>query len=151
MMKAIKLILLVLVFGCTAEKTSIDKPKIKAEVQKFMDDYAVMLKDQIEKVGNLYYDSGAVMTFQGRTRFRVIDSLKASYARRPKTLEYFKWEDMRVDVLAEDAVLVTTNFYWHSRDMTDTAKLSYTGVLIKTQNGWKIKHEHESGQCPKCN
>lgn len=149
-MRLQKLALIACAFGCTSKTTTFEKPKIKAEVQKFMDDYAVMLKDQIDKVGNLYYDSGALMTFQGSSRFRVLDSLKASYARRPKTLEYFKWEDIRVDALAQDAALVTANFYWYSRGAADTAKLSYTGLLIKTQDGWKIKHEHESRQCPSC-
>lgn len=149
-MRVLKLIFLVSMLGCAAKKSPLDKSKTKAEVQKFMDDYAVMLKDQIENVGNLYYDSGAVMTFQGRSQFRVLDSLKSSYAKRPKTLKYFRWEGTRVDVLTEDAALVTAYFYWHSSRMADTAKFSYTGLLIKTPNGWKIKHEHESQTCPEC-
>lgn len=95
-MRVIKSILVLCVFGCS-KNANFDKLKTKAEIQKFMDDYAVMLKDQTDKVGDLYYDSGAVLTFQGRSSFQVKDSLKVSYAKRPKTLAYFKWEDIQVD------------------------------------------------------
>ncbi|HTH55626.1 MAG TPA: nuclear transport factor 2 family protein [Cyclobacteriaceae bacterium] len=150
-MKVIPLIsILCIVIGCTTKNATFDRQKTKTEIQEFMNNYAIMLKNQIDKVGGLYYDSGARLTFQGRSRYLVLDSLKASYAKRPKTLEYFKWEDLQVDALAEDAALVTANFYWYSRGTADTAKLSYTGLLVKTRQGWKIKHEHESGRCPRC-
>ena len=117
------------------------------EIQRFMDDYAVKLVNKTETVGELYYDSGVVFSGFGRNTFLPFDTIKLMYQRRPKTMDYFKWEDMKIDPLNENLALVTSFFYEHYIGRPDTSRLSYTGLFIRTPTGWKIKHEHESRKC----
>src|SRR5260221_5851405 len=91
---------LMFMIGCDFVTPTSDKKRTAIEIQKFMDDYADMLKNKMEEVGNLYYDSGIVFSGHGYNDFIQLDTIKSMYRRR-KNMTYFKWEDIKVDPLKE--------------------------------------------------
>lgn len=144
----LKVLLLVAPIGCSTKPT-VSKELTSAEVRAFMDDIAHRLVNDMESVGNLYYDSGVVFSGHGNHLFFPIDSVKLMYRERPKTMDYFVWSDVWVEPIGENTALVTSLFHQHLKDEPDTTRFAYTGLLVKTKSGWKIKHEHESKSCRK--
>ncbi len=52
---------------------------------------------------------------------------------------------MHNDVLSEDAVLTTGVIGWLSEaQSTDTLWITYSGVSVRTPEGWRVIHEQES-------
>jgi hypothetical protein len=55
------------------------------------------------------------------------------------------WLDVDHEVLSRDAVLTTGVIGWvDAPEAPDTTLITYTGLLVRTAEGWKIRHEHES-------
>lgn len=55
------------------------------------------------------------------------------------------WTQVDHDVLGQDAVLTTGIIGWLSpQNAADTLLISYTGLVVRTDDGWRIRHEHES-------
>ncbi len=138
------LMLSFLVFiSCQESKKTFSKEN--EEIEAFLTQYKNLLKaTKFDSVALLYVDSGFVSLADGKREVQTIDTVKAFYSRFPKTPNDFRWEKTRIDILSENAALVTGFFYWEDRNSPDTIKQSYTGVYVKTEKGWKIKHEHES-------
>jgi hypothetical protein len=119
--------------------------KEKKEIEVFLDDYKKLLQNaKFDSVALLYVDTGFISIGNGNMTIENIDSIKAFYSRFPKVQSEFRWENVRIDILKNDAALVNCHFYWHDKDSPDTTKSSYTGVFLKINNRWKIKNEHES-------
>lgn len=55
------------------------------------------------------------------------------------------WLEVDHDVLGRDAVLTTGIIGWvDTPEAADTTLITYTGLLVRTADGWRIRHEHES-------
>ncbi len=133
----------VVILSCKNSPPSYTKEK--KEVEVFLDNYKHLLQNaNFDSVAMLYVDTGFVSIGSGAMTIQNIDSVKAFYARFPKILNDFRWENTRIDILSKDAALVNSFYYWHDKNSPDTTKFSYTGVFLKTNNGWKITNEHES-------
>jgi ketosteroid isomerase-like protein len=127
-----------------------DGAAVVSELNIFMENYAdILRKREMEKIADLYYDSGIVISGNGFNEFSSFDSIRSHYLKQPRDPINFKWDEIRIDPLAGDLALITSVFYWNFPDKPDTAKFSYTGLLTKTSGGWKIRHEHESRRCSK--
>lgn len=136
-------IVIMIMFACKESETSYAKEK--KEVQDFLNNYKVLLRDaKFDSVALLYVDSGFVSNGQGEMATQNKDSIKAFYARFPKVKNDFMWKNTRIDILDKNVALVNSLFLWHDKGSSDTIKNSYTGVYIKKNNVWKIKSEHES-------
>jgi ketosteroid isomerase-like protein len=130
--------------GCM-QKPDTSYKEEKVEIENFMNNYKRLLQNaKFDSVALLYVDTGFVLLGNGQMDIQIMDSIKASYARMPKTPNDFSWEKMRIDILSKRSAFVTSFFYWDDKNKADAIKQSYTGVFIKTDNGWKIIHEHES-------
>lgn len=138
------LLLLSLVgFQCTPKKEAVSNDTVKQELTQFMDAYANWLRTRdFEKIAAAYYDSGVVLSGHGASDFTPYDSILPMYQKQSTEPLMFTWEDIRIDPLSNDLALITARFNWNNSKGN-----SYTGVYIRTNSGWKIKHEHESGPC----
>jgi ketosteroid isomerase-like protein len=112
------------------------------EITIFMDAYARMLRERdLDGMANLYADS-ASLSLQGNNQMLSLDSIRAMYQKSSRERIAFRWEDLRIQAMGGLTVLVTAHFYWN-----DDGPAAYTGVFIKTEQGWRITHEHESFRC----
>jgi ketosteroid isomerase-like protein len=115
------------------ERSTID------DVRAFMANYDRMLQERdMEGIADLYADS-ALLSIQGTSQMLSRDSIRAMYIKSSREPIDFRWEDIRIQPMNANVVLVTTVFYWGGDGPS-----SYTGVFLKTENGWRITHEHES-------
>lgn len=109
------------------------------DVRAFMDNYDQMLQERdMEGIADLYADS-ALLSIQGTSQMLSQDSIRAMYIKSSRAPIDFRWEDIRIQPMSANVVLVTAVFYWGGDGPS-----SYTGVFMKTENEWRITHEHES-------
>lgn len=135
--------MIVLVCMACGEQSKTNKLSRKQEIEAFMNNYADLLRAQdMAGIGNLYFENDIVMSGHGRYEVLMLDSVKARYVRSGGEPTRFRWDRTRIELLGDSAALVTAGFYWN-----DDGPASYTGVFLKTKQGWKIKHEHESFSC----
>jgi len=134
-----------LIVGSCKQNADSSYAQEKSEIENFMTHYKQLLqKAKFDSVALLYVDTGFVSLGNGQMLVQNIDSIKALYARMPKIENDFYWAKTRIDVLSKDAALVTSFFYWHDKNGSDTTKECYTGLFVKSGPTWKILHEHES-------
>jgi hypothetical protein len=118
---------------------------MKGSVHDFMTEYGnLVATGNYDSIPLLYDTLGAITIGNNRMVFEPMDSLKARYHSFGNAKINFRWDSMDVQILDSTIALVTSLFYWNQPPSKDTAKVFYTGVLVKQRGKWKIKHEHES-------
>jgi quercetin dioxygenase-like cupin family protein len=146
------LIYLLLIFNCftvqaqqageikTIQKDSIS---IAAEVRAFFDSYGDdMRKHRREAIAIRYDTSGYYRMGNGNKRFYTFEQTKNRYLKTWVGPKSFEWKDLSIIVLSPEIVAVTGLF-----DLGDTLGVitySYSGLLIKRLDGWRIRVEDES-------
>jgi ketosteroid isomerase-like protein len=114
-------------------------------IKQFYMDYAKALGGgNYKTVGELYTDSGAIIAAQGQIMTMSLDSIKAMYGINPMPASDFRFDNLHAELLSDKSAMVNAEIFWHMKDQPDTSRILYTAVLLKSEKGWKIRHEHES-------
>ena len=120
---------------------------VEAEITVFLGDYFQALLDgDPDAVTSVYHPDGASLGSYGRL---------ASYdpAQMRERYEWLNtsppaelwWDEVHHEVLGRDAVLTTGIIGWLGEVASqDTLWITYTGVLVRTGDGWRVIHEQES-------
>ena len=97
--------------------TKLDREAVNNEMEVFLSQYAQLLRErQLEKIADLYDDSGIVFSGNGYQSFATLDSIRSRYLRQPKTPVNFDWYDTRIEPIQSDLSLVTSMFYWNLKE-----------------------------------
>jgi ketosteroid isomerase-like protein len=114
------------------------------EIKAFYDSYAEDLrKHSREAISNRYDTLGYYRMGNGNKSFISFEEVKKHYLTNWIGPKSFEWKDMSIDVISPEAVVVTALFNWES-GTGEKRTTSYTGVLKKELNKWKIRVEDES-------
>ncbi|NNM33014.1 MAG: SgcJ/EcaC family oxidoreductase [Gemmatimonadetes bacterium] len=137
--------------GAEPEDGSWSEAEIRQELDQFLDVYFAALEDgDPTAVADSYHPEAASIGGRGRM---------VTYS-RPELVERYQWLHesppgdlwwIQVDheVLGPDAALTTGIIGWlDAPNAADTLLISYTGLMVRTEDGWRIRHEHESTRQP---
>ncbi|MBK9216048.1 MAG: cupin domain-containing protein [Chloracidobacterium sp.] len=114
------------------------------EIRNFFDSYAEDLRQhRREAIANRYDARGYFRMGNGSKTLISFEDTKQRYLKRWTGPKSFAWRDLSIEVLSQDAVVVTGLFDWEGGS-GQKATLSYTGLLIKHQGRWGIRVEDES-------
>jgi quercetin dioxygenase-like cupin family protein len=124
----------------TIEKDSIS---IVAEVRAFFDTYGEELrKHRREAIADRYDTSGYYRMGNGNKRFYTFEQTKNRYLKTWIGPQSFVWKDLSIMVFSPEVVGVTGLF--ELGDTLGVQTYSYTGLLMKRSEGWRIRMEDES-------
>ena len=153
-MKSIKLLILVAIaigasLSASAQKPSpIVTPKQTAaaekEVRLFFDTYAEDLqKHRREAIAERYDRRGTYFLGNGQKELRPFEAVKERYVNKWKGPKSFEWKDLSFEILSPTVAAVLGRFEWQTAD-GKTFNYSYTGILTKRGDQWRIRVEDES-------
>lgn len=118
-------------------------------IREFYDTYAVDLRaHRRESIAERYDRRGVYMVGNGSKSFVSYDQIKDRYLTKWLGPKSFTWKDLSVEVLSKDSAVVTGLFEWQTESGT-TLNYSYTGLLIRQEEKWRIRLEDESTAPPK--
>jgi hypothetical protein len=130
-------------------QTQNDFARVEREVKEFYDSYGEDLRrHRREEIANRYDPRGIYFMGQGNKRLETFEATKNRYLTKWKGPKSFEWKDISIEVLSPDAAVVVGRFEWQA-ESGDAFLYSYTGLLVKTSTGWRIRVEDESTQPPK--
>jgi len=131
--------------ACKQPRGIVEKIHDADDIKIFYAQYGKAIANADYKhVAELYSNRGAIIISQGHMMNLSLDSIRALYLKNPLPESDFRFEDVHVDFLGDSSAMVDAVIHWHQKEQTDTTKLMYTAVLLKTENSWKIRQEHES-------
>jgi len=143
------LFLICAAIGCSRESTPIsevEKRSIEAEVQTALDSLVAAWSSLDAGAVNRHYSDASIDTYNGE-RSEPSDWADGDYADLSKT-EIEPFEDLRFDVLARDAVVVSWVNTFVETDAAGQRQPEMlalmTQVWVREGDGWKILHSHES-------
>ena len=95
-----------------------------------------------------YHPDGAYLLGNGHKAFETRDSIAAHYRTQWSRPAAFRWEDLSYEPVGADAVVVAGRFVWEAHGR-EPARFSYTGLLVRSGGGLRIRLEDESGAPPR--
>lgn len=114
-------------------------------LKSFYSDYEQLIANaDYKQVAERYTEQGAILTTYGETKNLTLDELRAFYARIPSPACDFHFDDLQIEILSDNTAMVNAIMRFQLKNQEEVAKLMYTAVLLKSNQGWKIRHEHES-------
>jgi quercetin dioxygenase-like cupin family protein len=118
--------------------------KVEQELRQFYDGYAEDLRQhRSEAIANRYDSRGYFALGNGSKRLVSFEDNKKTYTTRWTGPKSFAWRDLSFEVLSATSAAVVGLFDWTgSSGATDTG--SYTAVLTKQSQQWRIRVEDES-------
>lgn len=141
------LAMMFILISCQQKEKSQSTEGVKEEARGFMAHYQELLRQsKFDEVATLYHSDGAILTVHGENQFKSLNTIKSEYTSdMGDSILYFQWGDsLLVDVVKDDVVIVGNTFLAKSNTFPDTVNMLYAAVLVKTDKGWKIKHENEA-------
>ena len=115
---------------------------VEAEARAFMDAYAVDLREHDrEGIAARYDANGAWMIFAGEREFVPAAKLREQYLTGWQGPTSFAWRDLAYEVAGPDSVVVVGAFDWGTD--RGVRRMSYTGLLRRSGDGWRIRMENE--------
>jgi hypothetical protein len=152
-MKRLKFLVLLFFFcaaiGCSREDTPIsgaEKRSIEAEVQTALDSLLAAWSSLDVRAVNRHYSDASIDTYNGE-RSEPRDWADSDYDGLSKT-EIQPFEDLRFDVLARNAVVVSWENTFVETDAGGQRQPEMlalmTQVWVRDDEGWEILHSHES-------
>ena len=116
-----------------------------AHIKSFYLEYENLIATaNYKQVAERYSQQGAILTTYGTTKVLSQEEVRSFYAKIPSPACDFRFDDLQIELLNDTAAMVNAIMHCQLKDQPEVAKLMYTAVLLKTPNGWKIRHEHES-------
>jgi hypothetical protein len=116
---------------------------VEAEARAFMESYARDLRSGAREAIAARYDRrGAYRVGGGEKTLEPLDSIRAAYTGRWQPPTAFEWRDLSYEVISDDAVMVVGRFEWTDQQGR-MLPLSYTGLLVRQDGGWRIRLEDE--------
>ena len=152
MKKAIFLAVSIFMFGISASSQSSgaltkieNAPAMgEAELKRFYDEYADdLIKGRGEQIANRYDARGYYSLGNGSKKLVSFDDAKRRYTTGWTAPKSFAWKDMSFELLSPTSATVTGLFDWE-RPTGEKLTLSYSGVLTKQSDQWRIRVEDES-------
>lgn len=129
--------------------TAVAQTDVEREVRQFYDAYADDLRaHRKEAIANRYDTRGVYFMGNGYKSLETFEATKSRYLTKWKGPKSFEWKDLSIEVLSKDAAIVLARFEWEAAS-GEKFSYSYTGVLVKRSEGWRIRVEDESTQPPK--
>ena len=139
------LVFLLCPLTCLAQDNVNQTNSLASEAKKFMDAYAVDLRDHnAEAIAGRYSRSGAYALGAGAKVFRAYDEIKSTYLEKWRGPSSFEWQDISYELLGPDAVMVAGKFSWGRGDTREPLVFSYTGILLREDGELRIRLEDES-------
>ncbi len=151
-MKSLTLYLFIIYFlSCTVPKATTHKTQSKHSVEKteqeikiFFDSYAEDLREnRRESIANLYDTAGYYRMGNGNKSFISFEESKKRYLTNWTAPKSFEWKDISVEIVSPTAAVVTALFDWQA-STGEKSTFSYTGLLVKKLDKWRIRVEDES-------
>lgn len=136
-------------FGAAAQKVKLTKNQketaaTEKELGDFYDAYAEDLRQgRREAIANRYDRRGYYRVGNGGKTFVSFEDSKNRYLNRWTPPKSFAWKDLSFEILSKDAAAVVGLFDWQAAT-GEKATLSYTALLVKQPDGWRIRVEDES-------
>lgn len=119
------------------------------EVLAFYDAYAEDLRQHRRAaIAERYDRRGVFFMGNGTKQWESYEATKNSYLTKWTGPKSFAWKDLTVEVLSPNAAVVLARFEWQTAD-GETLTFSYTGVVLRQADQWRIRVEDESRQPPK--
>jgi hypothetical protein len=135
--------------GCSREYTPISKAErsaIEADVQTALDSLLAAWSSLDARAVNRHYSDASIDTYNGE-RSQPSDWSDSDYDGLSET-EVQPFENLRFDVLAHDAVVVSWMNTFIETDAAGQRQPEMlalmTQVWVREDEGWKILHSHES-------
>jgi mannose-6-phosphate isomerase-like protein (cupin superfamily) len=114
------------------------------EIRSFFSSYAEDLRQQRrESIADRYDTGGYYRMGNGNKTFVSFEENKKRYLTSWNGPKSFDWKDISIEVLSPRSAVVTALFDWQG-SAGDKSTSSYTGVLVKRLNTWRIRVEDES-------
>ncbi len=133
------------VSACQPKPVAQSDDVLKQAASAFMDSYAAALRaHDTAALGRLYDPRGAYFVGNGDKRFAPRDSIAKQYRVGWSGPQSLRFDKLSYEVLGPDAVVVVGTVHWKTRERPDTLLFSYTGVLVKHGNEFKLRVEDES-------
>lgn len=125
--------------------------QVRQELDQFLAAYFTALEDgDPVAVADSYHPEAASIGGRGNLvtygRAELIERYQWLHESPPGDLWWIRVDH---EVLGADAALTTGVIGWlDAENVTDTLLISYTGLMVRTDVGWRIRHEHESTSQP---
>lgn len=135
-----------LVLGFTAQGQ--DVPDAKAEIRKVLDDQtSAWNKGNLASFMAGYWKSPELTFYAGKDVTRGWDALFERYRKKyqgeGKQMGKLSFSDLEIELPAPNRALVRGR--WRVMLPKDTANGLFTLFMKKTDDGWRITHDHTSG------
>ena len=133
--------------GAEPGNGSRSEAQVRQELDQFLAVYFTALEDGDPlAVADSYHPEKASIGGRGNLetygRAEMIERYQWLHESPPHDLW---WIRVYHDVLGADAALTTGVIGWlDAQNVADTLLISYTGLMVRTDDGWRIRHEHES-------
>jgi len=138
-----------LMAGCMVPALAADDPAGQmAGIGAFMNAYGDDLRNGNRAGIAARYDSrGAYFMGQGRKLFRDAEEIRQRYLGPWRAPRSFTWRELSFEAVGESAFLVLGQFDWGSAE-AGVQTYSYTGLILREGNDFRIRVEDESRAQP---
>ncbi|SKB46987.1 SnoaL-like domain-containing protein [Salegentibacter holothuriorum] len=153
-MKAKIFIVIVLLFGFSAIysqndlEISNEYPEAKKEVKKALDEIEQSIRDnEVDKLISMHAYGPKFTEFQNgekRQGSEENENFERNFLGTITEIEKWEWEDLKINIYGGDVANVTFHYDLEFKRGEESYDLKMQGALlfIKTNDGWKITHEH---------
>ncbi len=142
------LLALVSTYAQLGDELNEEYPEAKKEVKQALDDIEQSIRDnEIDKLISMHAYGPKFTEFEvggKRQGSKENEDFERNFLGTITEVQKWDWEDLKINVYGGDVANVTfhSNFKFERGEESYDMKMQGTLLFIKTNDGWKITHEH---------